>query len=403
MRTFQRTAKLSAVRCDIRGPLFEEANRLAAQGHDVLRLNTGNPATFGFSAPEELLRIVQDAVPKSQGYCDAKGLPAAREAIAAYHRSKGIANAEAQDVFIGNGLSELIELLTYTLLDTGDEILIPSPDYPLWTNAVRMAGGTAVHYVCDERNDWNPDIDDIRKKITPRTRAIVVINPNNPTGALYSQETLQQIADLAAAHELMIFADEIYDRLLMPGQEHISLASLAPDTFCVTLNGLSKSHLICGLRCGWACFSGNKEAGRDYIDAVNMLVSLRLCSNASVQHVVVASLADLASVQAMYQPGGRLYEQITTVVEEIKKIPALTAVAPKGAFYIFPKLSDKLHITNDEQFAMDLLREKHILLINGRGFNWPEPNHFRIVCLPQADHLRQAMRDLGDFLDTYHQ
>ena len=364
MRTFTKSHKLDNVLYDVRGPVADEAARMEAAGTHILKLNIGNPAPFGFRTPDEVV----------------------------------------YDIFTGNGVSELINLSLSALLDNGDEVLVPSPDYPLWTACVNLAGGTAVHYICDEESEWYPDIDDIRSKITDKTKAIVIINPNNPTGALYPKELLQQIVDIAREHQLIIFSDEIYDRLVMDGLEHISIASLAPDLFCVTFSGLSKSHMIAGYRIGWMILSGNKRIAKDYIEGLNMLANMRMCSNVPAQSVVQTALGGHQSVKDYIKPGGRVYEQRELVYQMLNEIPGVTAVKPKAAFYIFPKLDvKKFNIHSDEQFALDLLHDKHILISHGGAFNWQNPDHFRVVYLPRITMLKETISEIADFLSTYHQ
>ena len=388
MRIFTKANKLEHVLYDVRGPVVDEAARMEEEGLKILKLNIGNPAPFGFSAPEEVIQDMRDNIAASQGYSDSRGIFSARKAIMQYAQIKNIPNVTMKDVFTGNGASELIQLSLNALLNTGDEVLIPSPDYPLWTACTNLAGGTAVHYICDEQSDWYPDIQDIESKITPKTKAIVVINPNNPTGALYSKELLEQIVDIARRHELIIFSDEIYDRLVMDGEKHISTASLAPDLFCVTFSGLSKSHMVCGFRVGWMILSGNKDLARDYIAGINMLSNMRLCSNVPGQSVVQTALGGYQSVNEYIVPGGRVYEQREYIYKAINDIPGLSAVKPKAAFYIFPKVDvKKFNILDDQQFALDFLREKRVLIVPGSGFNWKEPDHFRLVYLPRVEEL----------------
>ena len=386
MRTFKKSSKLDHVCYDVRGPVLDEANRMQADGIDVLKLNIGNPAPFGFSAPEEVITDMISTLRSAQGYSDSHGIFAARKAIMQYAQTKNIPNVSMEHIYTGNGVSELINLVTQGLIDNGDEILVPSPDYPLWTGCVTLAGGKAVHYICDEQSEWYPDIEDMRSKITDKTKAIVIINPNNPTGAVYPKEVLEQIVELAREHELMIFSDEIYDRLVMDGIEHTSIASLAPDLFCITLNGLSKSHMIAGFRCGWMILSGAKEKAKDYIEGLNMLSNMRLCSNVPAQCIVQTALGGHQSVKNYLVPGGRIYEQREFIYNAINDIPGLSAVKPKAAFYIFPKMdTKKFNILDDEKFVLDLLKEKKVLLTHGRGFNWAEPDHFRIVYLPNIE------------------
>lgn len=404
MRTFKKSSKLDHVCYDVRGPVLDEANRMQADGIDVLKLNIGNPAPFGFSAPEEVITDMISTLRSAQGYSDSNGIFAARKAIMQYAQTKNIPNVSMEHIYTGNGVSELINLVTQGLIDNGDEILVPSPDYPLWTGCVTLAGGKAVHYICDEQSEWYPDIEDMRSKITDKTKAIVIINPNNPTGAVYPKEVLEQIVELAREHELMIFSDEIYDRLVMDGIEHTSIASLAPDLFCITLNGLSKSHMIAGFRCGWMILSGAKEKAKDYIEGLNMLSNMRLCSNVPAQCIVQTALGGHQSVKNYLVPGGRIYEQREFIYNAINDIPGLSAVKPKAAFYIFPKMdTKKFNILDDEKFVLDLLKEKKVLLTHGRGFNWAEPDHFRIVYLPNIEQLKDATGKIADFLSGYHQ
>ena len=404
MRTFKKSSKLDHVCYDVRGPVLDEANRMQADGIDVLKLNIGNPAPFGFSAPEEVITDMISTLRSAQGYSDSHGIFAARKASMQYAQTKNIPNVSMEHIYTGNGVSELINLVTQGLIDNGDEILVPSPDYPLWTGCVTLAGGKAVHYICDEQSEWYPDIEDMRSKITDKTKAIVIINPNNPTGAVYPKEVLEQIVELAREHELMIFSDEIYDRLVMDGIEHTSIASLAPDLFCITLNGLSKSHMIAGFRCGWMILSGAKEKAKDYIEGLNMLSNMRLCSNVPAQCIVQTALGGHQSVKNYLVPGGRIYEQREFIYNAINDIPGLSAVKPKAAFYIFPKMdTKKFNILDDEKFVLDLLKEKKVLLTHGRGFNWAEPDHFRIVYLPNIEQLKDATGKIADFLSGYHQ
>ncbi len=401
---FKKSSKLDNVLYDVRGPVVDEAAKMEAAGTNVLKLNIGNPAPFGFRAPDEVIYDMRDQLKDCQGYSSSKGLFSARKAIMQYMQTKNVPNVTIEDIYTGNGVSELINLSMQALLDTGDEVLIPSPDYPLWTACVTLSGGTPVHYLCDEQSDWNPDIADIRKKITPKTKAIVIINPNNPTGALYPKDILMQIVQVAREHNLMIFSDEIYDRLILNGQEHISIASLAPDLFCVTFSGLSKSHMIAGFRVGWMVLSGNKKIARDYIDGLDMLSNMRLCSNVPAQSIVQTALGGYQSVKTYTAPGGRVYEQAEYIYNAINDIPGLSAVKPKAGFYIFPKLdTKKFNITDDEKFTFDLLREKKILLISGKGFNWHQPDHFRIVYLPRIEILEEAVDKMRDFFSYYKQ
>lgn len=403
-RTFGKSHKLDNVLYDVRGPVADEAMRMEVNGTHILKLNIGNPAPFGFRTPDEVVYDMAHQLTDTEGYSPSKGLFSARKAIMQYAQLKNIPNVTIDDIYTGNGVSELINLCMQALLDTGDEILIPSPDYPLWTACATLAGGTPVHYICDEQAEWYPDIDDIERKITPRTKAIVIINPNNPTGALYPREVLQQIVDVARKHQLMILSDEIYDRLVMDDLEHVSIASLAPDLFCITFSGLSKSHMIAGYRIGWMVLSGEKYCAQDFILGLNMLSNMRLCSNVPAQSIVQTALWGHQSVRNYVVPGGRVCEQRDYVYKALNDIPGITAVKPRAAFYIFPKIDvKKFNITNDEQFALDLLHEKKILLVPGKGFNWGSPDHFRVVYLPRIEVLSEAMSQLGDFLSHYRQ
>ena len=401
---FKKSSKLNNVLYDVRGPVVDEAERMESSGVQILKLNIGNPAPFGFRTPDEVIYDMRQQLTECEGYSPAKGLFAARKAIMQYAQLKNIPNVTIEDIYTGNGVSELINLSMSALLDDGDEILIPSPDYPLWTACATLAGGKAVHYLCDEQADWYPDLADIRKKITRRTKAIVIINPNNPTGALYPKEVLEGIVEIALQHHLIIFSDEIYDRLVMDDGEHISIASLAPDLFCVTFSGLSKSHMIAGFRIGWMILSGNKAIAQDYIEGIRMLSNMRLCSNVPAQSIVQTALGGYQSVSNYLTPGGRIYEQRECIYQALKDIPGLSVVKPKAAFYMFPKLDvKKFHITNDEQFALDLLRDKKILLIHGGGFHWEQPDHFRVVYLPRIEVLKESADKIADFLSYYQQ
>lgn len=403
-REFRKSSKLEHVLYDVRGPVVEEAERMEGAGAKILKLNIGNPAPFGFHTPDEVIYDMRQQLTECEGYSPAKGLFSARKAIMQYAQIKKIPNVSIDDIYTGNGVSELINLCMSALLDDGDEILIPSPDYPLWTACATLAGGKAVHYVCDEQAEWYPDINDIRKKINNRTKAIVIINPNNPTGALYSREILQEIVDVAREHQLIIFSDEIYDRLVMDEEEHVSIASLAQDLFCVTFSGLSKSHMIAGFRIGWMVLSGNKAIARDYIEGIKMLSNMRLCSNVPAQSIVQTALGGYQSVGDYIVPGGRIYEQREYIYNALTDIPGISAVKPKAAFYLFPKIDvKKFNIADDEKFALDLLRDKKILLIHGGGFNWQQPDHFRIVYLPRVGVLKESVEKIADFLSYYHQ
>ena len=404
MREFKKSSKLDNVLYDVRGPVVDEATRMEEAGTHVLKLNIGNPAPFGFRTPDEVIYDMRQQLTDCEGYSNAMGLFSARKAIMQYAQLKHIPNVNINDIYTGNGVSELINLCMSALLDNGDEILIPSPDYPLWTACATLAGGKPVHYICDEESEWYPDIDDIRKKINDRTKAIVIINPNNPTGALYPKEVFEQIVQVAREHQLIIFSDEIYDRLVMDGEKHISIASLAPDLFCVSFSGLSKSHMIAGFRVGWMILSGNKAMAKDYIEGLNMLSNMRLCSNVPGQSIVQTALGGHQSVEDYIMPGGRIYEQREFIYKALTDIPGISAVKPKAAFYIFPKIdTKKFNIVNDEQFVLDLLREKKVLLIHGGGFNWQQPDHFRVVYLPRIEVLKKATDSMADFLNHYRQ
>ena len=404
MRTFEKSSKLDYVCYDIRGPIMDEAQRMSEQGIDILKLNIGNPAPFGFKAPKEIEEAIGNNAAITEGYSDTKGLVSAREAILKYCQSKNMPNVSIDDIYTGNGVSELITMSMNGLLNYGDEVLVPMPDYPLWTASVTLAGGKAVHYRCDDKQNWYPDIKDMESKITPKTKAIVVINPNNPTGALYPTEILEQIVDLARKHELILFADEIYDRLVMDGKEHIALSSLAPDLLTVSFNGLSKSHLIAGYRCGWMVLCGEKKHAKGYIEGIKLLSAMRLCSNVPAQSLIPVALDNLESTKELLVPGGRIYEQREVIYNALNEIDGLSVVKPTAAFYMFPKLDiKKFGIIDDEKFVLDFLKEKHILFTHGGGFHWDQPDHFRVVFLPEVSVLSTAADRLNDFLSTYHQ
>ncbi len=404
MRKFNKSSKLHGVGYDVRGPVVEEAARMEQMGTHVLKLNIGNPAPFGFRTPDEVVYDMSRQLTDCEGYSPSKGLYSARKAIMQYAQTRHLPNVDIEHIYTGNGVSELINLCLQALLDDGDEILIPAPDYPLWTACATLAGGRPVHYVCDEEADWLPDMDDLRAKVSERTKAIVIINPNNPTGALYPKELLEQIVELAREKELIIFSDEIYDRLVMDDAEFTSIASLAPDLFCVTFSGLSKSHMIAGYRVGWMVLSGNLDAGRGYIEGLDMLSNMRLCSNVPAQSIIQTALWGHQSVKDYVVPGGRVLEQRDFVYNSLKEIDGISVVKPKAAFYIFPKLDvKKFNITDDVQFALDLLKEKKVLVVQGTGFNWGAPDHFRIVYLPRIDILHEAVSKIADFLDGYRQ
>jgi alanine-synthesizing transaminase len=377
---------------------------MIAEGMDVIKLNIGNPAPFGFEAPDEIIKDMILNLRDSEGYSDSKGLFSARKAIMQYCQLKKIPNVDVDDIYTGNGVSELITMSMQGLLDSGDEILVPMPDYPLWTASITLAGGTAVHYVCDEQAEWYPDIDDIKSKITPNTKGIVVINPNNPTGALYPKDLLLEICEIARQNNLIIFADEIYDRLVMDGLQHTAISSLCPDLFTVSFNGLSKSHRVAGFRVGWMCLTGDKSRVQGYIEGLKLLSSMRLCSNVPAQSIVQTALGGYQSVDELLLPGGRIYEQREYIYNALSSIPGVSVVKPKAAFYIFPKLDiEKFNITDDEQFALDFLKSKKILVTCGTGFNWHMPDHFRIVYLPNMETLKTSMGRLSDFLRDYRQ
>lgn len=404
MRKFEKSNKLEGVSYDVRGPVLEEAERMQEEGVSILKLNTGNPAPFGFEAPNEVIRDLIMNARESEGYSDSKGIFSARKAIQQYCQVKKFPNVTINDIYTGNGVSELITMCMQGLLDNGDEVLVPMPDYPLWTASVSLAGGNPVHYICDEEAEWYPDIADIKAKVTSRTKAIVIINPNNPTGALYPKELLEEIVEVARQNNLIIYSDEIYDRLVMDGREHIPIATLAPDLFVVTLNGLSKSHRVAGFRVGWMVLSGDKSNVQGYIEGLNMLSSMRLCSNVLSQQIIQTALGGYQSVDELLLPGGRIYEQREYIYNTINDIPGLSAVKPKAAFYIFPKIDTKrFNIFDDEKFVLDFLHEHHILLVHGGGFNWPQPDHFRIVYLPKMDDLKTTAVKMREFLSTYRQ
>lgn len=404
MRTFAKSTKLNEVCYDIRGPVLKEAKRMEAEGFRILKLNIGNPATFGFNAPDEILHDIIINLQNAQGYCDSQGLFPARKAIMQDFQSKGVMDVGVDDIFIGNGVSELIVMAMQGLLDAGDEVLVPAPDYPLWTAAVTLSGGTAVHYLCDEASAWNPDLEDLRSKVTDRTKAIVVINPNNPTGAVYERKILEDIAQLAAERELIVFADEIYDKIVYDGALHIPMATVNPDILTISFNGLSKAYRAAGFRSGWMVLSGNKKIAQGYLDGLEMLSNMRLCANVPAQYGIQTALGGYQSIKDLILPGGRLKEQRDVCVSMVNSIPGLSVVKPQGALYCFPKIDAKrFNITDDEKFIMDLLRSQRILLVQGTGFNWKDPDHFRIVFLPDKETITDAMGRLGDFLIHYHQ
>jgi alanine-synthesizing transaminase len=404
MREFKKSNKLEHVCYDIRGPVLDEAKRLEEEGYHIYKLHIGNPAPFGLSAPDEIIHDVVINLSKAEGYTDSKGMFAARKAIMQYSQQKGIHGVTIEDIYTGNGVSELIVMCMQGLCNTGDEVLVPAPDYPLWTAAVNLAGGKAVHYMCDESAEWFPDLDDIKKKITPNTKAIVVINPNNPTGALYPTEILKGIIELARQHQVIIFADEIYDKILYDGNTHTSLASLADDVMFITLNGLSKAYRIAGFRGGWMVLSGKKQIASDFITGLNLLSSMRLCSNAPAQLAIQTALGGYQSINELIIPGGRLKEQRDCCYNALREMPGVSCVQAKGALYLFPRLDPKrFHIQDDQKFIFDLLQQEKILMVQGTGFNWPTPDHFRIVFLPPVDELKVVMKKLAHFLEHYKQ
>ncbi|BDD80718.1 aminotransferase [Tsukamurella pulmonis] len=405
LKPLEQSAKLQNVLYEIRGPVVAQAARLEAQGHRILKLNIGNPATFGFEAPDSIVRDMIHALPTSQGYSESQGIASARRAVVTrYEEVPDFPYFDIGDVYLGNGVSELITMTLQALLDNGDEVLIPAPDYPLWTAMTSLSGGTPVHYLCDEDNGWNPSVEDIEAKITPRTKAIVVINPNNPTGAVYSRETLQQIVEVARKHSLLVLADEIYDRILYDDAQHISIAELAPDLLVMTFNGLSKAYRVCGYRAGWAVLTGPKDHASGFIEGLTLLASTRLCPNVPAQHAIQVALGGYQSINDLILPGGRLLEQRDVAFEKLNAIDGVSCVKPKGALYAFPKLDPDVHeIRDDEQMVLDLLNQEKILLVQGTGFNWPTPDHLRVVTLPWARDLAEALDRFGNFLSSYKQ
>ena len=402
MQHIKKSNKLDNVCYDIRGPVLDHANRLEEEGHRILKLNIGNPASFGLEAPDEIIHDVIHNLAEAQGYCHAKGIYSARKAVMQRCQIQSIPDVEINDIFLGNGVSELIVMSMQALLNNGDEILVPAPDYPLWTASVTLAGGKAVHYLCDEAQDWQPNIEDIESKITPNTRGIVVINPNNPTGAVYSEPVLQKIVELARKHDLIIYADEIYDRILYDETEHIPLARLATDLLCITFNGLSKTYRLAGFRSGWMIVSGAKHLAQSYIQGIEMLASMRLCANVPAMYAIQTALGGYQSINDLIGPEGRLLQQRDKAWSLLTDIPGVSCVKPKAAMYLFPKLDPAIYpIEDDEQFVLDLLLEEKILLVQGTAFNWPTPDHFRIVFLPREDDLEEAVGKLASFLERY--
>jgi alanine-synthesizing transaminase len=404
MKKFNKSHKLDSVCYDIRGPVHREARRLEEEGHKILKLNIGNPAPFGFDAPEEIVQDMIHNVPISQGYSDSRGLFSGRKAVMQYCQQKGIQGVEIDDIYLGNGASELIVMSMQALINNGDEVLIPAPDYPLWTAAVSLSGGRPVHYICDESSDWYPDIDDIKSKITDKTQGIVIINPNNPTGAVYPTEILKQITEVAREHDLILFSDEIYDKIVYDDAVHTSTASLSEDVLCITYNGLSKAYRVAGFRAGWMVISGDKERATDYIEGLELLASMRLCSNVPGQHAIQTALGGYQSINELIVPGGRLYEQRNLAYSMLCDIPGISCVKPKGAMYLFAKIDqNRYHIENDEKMVLDLLKQEKILIVHGTAFNWPDPDHFRVVFLPHVDELKSAMKSIAHFFSHYHQ
>ncbi|MGI5253164.1 pyridoxal phosphate-dependent aminotransferase [Actinacidiphila glaucinigra] len=401
---YKQSGKLADVCYEIRGPVIEHANALEEAGHSVLRLNTGNPALFGFEAPEEILQDIIRTLPASHGYSDSRGILSARRAVAQHYQERGLADVGVDDVFLGNGVSELVQMAVQALVDDGDEVLIPAPDFPLWTAVTNLAGGKAVHYLCDEQADWFPDLDDIASKITSRTRALVIINPNNPTGAVYPRELLEGILDLARRHHLVVFADEVYDKILYDDSVHHSAAQLAPDVLCLTFSGLSKAYRVAGFRSGWLVVTGPRQHAKSYLEGLTMLASMRLCPNVPAQQAIQAALGGRQSIKDLILPGGRLHEQRDKAWEKLNEIPGVNCVKPKGALYAFPRLDPKVHrIHDDEKFVLDLLLREKIQVVQGTGFSWPRPDHFRILTLPRADDLDAAISRIGRFLAGYRQ
>lgn len=402
MKLLPKSSKLANVCYDIRGPVLDKARQMQEEGHKIIQLNIGNIAAFGLEPPDEIVQDMIRNLPHTAGYTDSKGLFAPRKAVVHYTQEKQVRGVTVDDVYLGNGASELIVMSINALLNDGDEVLLPSPDYPLYTAAVALSGGTPVHYVCDEQSGWMPDIDDIRRKVTPRTKAIVVINPNNPTGALYPRELLEQIVEVARQHQLVVLADEIYDKTLYDGETHTSIAALADDVLFITFNGLSKNYRSCGYRAGWMVVSGEKRHAKDYIEGLNMLASMRLCSNTPGQLAIQTALGGYQSIKDLVAPGGRLGRQRDLAYELLTQIPGVSVVKPKAALYMFPRLDPKLYpIEDDQQFAYELLAEEKVLIVQGTGFNWSAPDHFRLVFLPNSDDLTDAIGRIARFLDHY--
>jgi alanine-synthesizing transaminase len=402
MRPIVQSQKLQHVRYDVRGPILVEAQRLEAEGHKILKLNIGNPAPFGFEAPEAIVADMVHNLPEAQGYSDSRGIYSARTAVAQYYQARGLTDTANDDVFIGNGVSELITLVLQAFLDDGNEILVPAPDYPLWTGAVSLSGGKPVHYRCDEQDDWNPDLEDIERKITPQTQGLVIINPNNPTGAVYSEETVRGLVDIARRHELVVFSDEIYEKILFDDAVHHHTAAYAgDDVLCLTFSGLSKAYRVCGYRAGWVMVSGPKHLAADFLEGLTLLANMRMCPNVPAQHAIQTALGGYQSIEEYIHPGGRFYEQSKAAWRMLNEIEGVTCTEPRGALYCFPRLDPDVYaIKDDEQFVIDLLRAKKILVTHGTGFNWFEPDHFRLVTLPDLDTLTDAIERIDDFLAT---
>ncbi|MEW6647946.1 MAG: pyridoxal phosphate-dependent aminotransferase [Pseudomonadota bacterium] len=402
LRPVHKSTKLANVCYDIRGPVMARSRQMEEEGHRIIKLNIGNPAAFGFEAPEEIIQDVIYNLPAASGYSESKGLFSARKAIMHYTQEKKIANVQLEDIYVGNGVSELIVMAMQALLNNGDEVLVPAPDYPLWTAAVSLGGGIARHYICDEQSGWLPDPADIRAKITPNTRAIVIINPNNPTGAVYPEDLLRELVEIARQHQLIVYADEIYDKVLYDGVTHTSIASLADDVLFVTFNGLSKNYRAAGYRAGWLVVSGDKRHAGDYIEGLTMLASMRLCSNVPAQHAIQTALGGYQSINDLVAPGGRLYRQRQYTWEALNAIPGVSCVKPQGAMYAFPRLDPKMYpIRDDRQFILELLEDEKVLVVQGTGFNWPAPDHLRLVFLPGMDEMTEAMTRFARFLDHY--
>ena len=402
MKPVLKSTKLANVCYDIRGPVLQQAKQMEDEGHKIIKLNIGNLAAFGFDSPEEIQLDMIRNLPNAAGYTDSKGIFSARKAIMHYAQLKKIKGVTLEDIYIGNGVSELIVMSMNALLNAGDEVLVPAPDYPLWTAAVSLSGGTPRHYLCDESNGWLPDMDDIRRKITPQTKAIVIINPNNPTGALYPESLLLEVLAIAREHGLIVYADEIYDKMLYDGAQHTAIGSLSEDVLTISFNGLSKNYRSCGYRAGWMIISGDRRGARDYIEGLDMLSSMRLCANAPGQYGIQTALGGYQSIDDLVAPGGRLYRQRDLAYELITAIPGITCVKPKATLYMFPRLDPAIYpITDDQAFVAEFLREERVLLVQGTGFNWPNPDHFRLVFLPHEDQLREAIGRFARFLEVY--